>query len=794
VVTLSGSAGIGKSRLLQALQQAIDDEDHVRLHYQCSPYHANSAFYPVISQIERAAGFEVGDAADTRLDKLEAVIEGDGDAVRLLAALLSLPFEARYGPLDLAPEARAQRTREALIAQLFALARRRPVLALFEDTHWLDPSTEELLREAVARILDAPMLVLITHRPEWRPPWSDAPQAMALAMGRLARPQAAEIVRAITGPMVAEATVSRIVDRTDGIPLFVEELTKALLERGLNGAEAEVPATLQASLAARLDRLSPAAKEVAQIGAVIGREFGHELLAAVAGQTESGLAAALDPLLRSDLVFRLGARPRVSYAFKHALVQDAAYQSLLNARKKELHRRIARTLAATGEAVELPEVVAQHFEKADETDRAAEFWWRAANRSLQNSANREAIEQARHCTRLLAGAQAPAARQTLIQAHSLIGAASIGIYGFSSEEVERAFEATMALARKHRELDAEFLALSLQCGTVLSRHGARAVLDVATRMLEIADLQSDRAKRSMTKTIEGIGLLLLGRLSQSRAKLQEGWDLCQQVEVASAPAMGGADFRIPLIGYRRLCDDLQGQTRDMVAWAGRAEEIARAEGSVFSLAWAKLGLVRSLIAQQRLDEARAEIEAGLKICGEKGFDQRAGQFRMLRGQTKLLSGRAAAALEDIESGREDWMRAGTNFHASEFDCLLAEALTGLDDLDAAQQVLDRAEAHEDRFEEVYNRAERLRLQGDLLLRRGRRPAAMDAYADAIDVSCAQAAYRLELQAVCALAHALQTGGEAARARRLLTKAQGRLPAGFDAPVRQEADTLLAGDV
>jgi class 3 adenylate cyclase len=359
VVLLSGEPGIGKSRITQALRQRIAGEPHTRLRYQCSPYYANTAFYPVIEQIERAAGFERNDGADAKLEKLEALLGQSAEApaaiAPLFAAMLSLPLD-RYPPLNLEPVKQKELTIAALADQLVALAGDEPVLMVFEDAHWIDPTTLEMLAAMIDRVETAAVLLVITYRPEFAPPWTGHGNVTTLTLNRLSRRQGADMVAKVTGgKALPEEVLDQIVAKTDGVPLFVEELTKTVLEAGFLDEKPDryvlsgplpplaIPATLQDSLMARLDRLSPV-KEVAQIGACIGREFPYELLAAVSPLRDNELQDALSQLTNSELIFRRGTPPEATYSFKHALVQDAAYESLLKSRRQQLHTSIAKTL------------------------------------------------------------------------------------------------------------------------------------------------------------------------------------------------------------------------------------------------------------------------------------------------------------------------------------------------------------------------------------------------------------------------------------------------------------------
>jgi predicted ATPase len=354
VVLLSGEAGIGKSRLTAALLERLA-EPHTRLRYFCSPQRTDSALYPIIGQIERAAGLAHGDPPQARLDKLDAVLAQTSTSIEdaaLLAEMLSLQNDGRYPALDLTPEQRRHRTLDALILQIETLTRSSPVLMIFEDAHWIDPTSLEALGRAVDRIRTLRVLLIVTFRPEFEPPWIGRPHVTALTIGRLARHEVDAMIDQVVGNKLLPASIRHdIIERTDGIPLFVEEMTKAVLEAGSQGEARRtvaavpspvlaVPASLHASLMSRLDRLGPA-KEVAQIGAAIGREFSHPLLAAVVRKPEAELTSALHRLIAAGLLFRQGAPPAATYLFKHALVQDAAYGMLLREPRRALHARIA---------------------------------------------------------------------------------------------------------------------------------------------------------------------------------------------------------------------------------------------------------------------------------------------------------------------------------------------------------------------------------------------------------------------------------------------------------------------
>jgi class 3 adenylate cyclase/DNA-binding transcriptional ArsR family regulator len=418
VVLISAEPGVGKSRLAETLAERLAAEPHIRLRYFCSPHHQDSALYPVIAQMERAAGFAHGDAPDMRVAKLQTLLtatEPPPEDVALIAELYDLPTVDLAPPLDLTPQRKKEKTFEALLRQVEALGRQRPVLLVFDDLHWIDPTSRELLERVIERVTDWPVLLLGLFRPEFQPPWVGQPQVTLLTLARLDRQDTAAMVGNVAGnTTLPPEIVAEIAERTDGVPLFVEELTKAVLEAGPQAPAAlsamphpalSVPATLHASLMARLDWLGLVAREVAQAGAAIGREFSYELLASVIDLPEPQLREALDRLTNAGLVFARGLPPEAGYLFKHALVQDAAYGSLLRSRRQDLHRRIAARLEERFPEIVAaqPALLAQHCQEADLADQAVSYWLKAGQQALARSAMTEAVAQLHRGLDVLAG-------------------------------------------------------------------------------------------------------------------------------------------------------------------------------------------------------------------------------------------------------------------------------------------------------------------------------------------------------------------------------------------------------
>jgi class 3 adenylate cyclase len=453
VVLLSGEAGIGKSRLTVALQERLQVEPHTRLRLFCSPHHQDSAFYPIIMQLERAAGFERQDTPEAKLDKLASLL-GSSSAqeidTQLLAELLSIPTGTRYPPLDWSPQRKKARTFEALLRQVKSLAGQQTVLMVHEDVHWIDPTSRELLDLVIERVRRWPVLLIITFRPEIQPSWIGQPHVSTLSLRRLGRREGAALVERVAGNnALPKEITAEIIERTDGIPLFVEELTKAVLEAGPHDEAATrsvstapppalaVPAILHASLMARLDRLGPFVKEIAQTGAAIAREFSYELLASVTQKSEADLQVALARLTDAGLVFCRGTPPQATFLFKHALVRDAAYSTLLRSQRRLLHARIAAVLEKqfpeTTSAE--PERLAQHCSEAGRLVDAIAFWHKAGQKAAQRSANQEAVGhlgKALDLIHTLPDTPERAAHELVLQ--RLLGAALMATRGYAAPE------------------------------------------------------------------------------------------------------------------------------------------------------------------------------------------------------------------------------------------------------------------------------------------------------------------------------------------------------------------------
>lgn len=462
-VLLFGEPGVGKSRLAAAFGQQLREEQHYHLRYFCSPYHQNSALYPIVVQLERAAGFDRDDGPERKLEKLEALLaplSPVAEDIALLADLLSLPLPARYPTLDFTSQLKREKTLGALLREFEAFAEQQPMLVVFEDLQWIDPTSRELLDLMIERLEGRPILLIATFRPEFLPSWTGLPQVTALSLSRLSRRSAGVLVHTLAGAeaVLPDDVADAIVERSDGVPLFLEELTKAVLEETAAAGrpvsvpvpKAVVPATLHASLLGRLDGLGPAPKEVAQIGAAIGREFSFELLTAAAGHDDPRLQAAIERLVEAGLVFQRGTPPHARYLFKHALVQEVAYGTLLRAPRQQLHARIANALLRdqVGRGA-VPEVIAHHLQSAGRSVEAISYWREAGERAVSRAANREGIEHFRRALSLIEGRPETAeGLRTELAVLSQLGPALMSVHGWSAPEAGETVERATKIGRR----------------------------------------------------------------------------------------------------------------------------------------------------------------------------------------------------------------------------------------------------------------------------------------------------------------------------------------------------------
>ena len=715
VVLLSGEAGIGKSRLTAALLERLSGEPHTRLRYFCSPQHTDSAFYPIIGQMERAAGLSRDDTAAVRLDKLDALLAQSSASPQdaaLFAELLSLPNDGRYPALNLAPEQRRQKTLEAFGSQLEVLSRVRPVLMIFEDAHWTDPTSLEAFGRTVDRIRPLRVLLLATFRPEFVPPWIGRPHVTSLTINRMAKRDVDAIIDRVAGNKpIPESVRKDIIERTDGIPLFVEEMTKAVLEAESEGSAKHlaasvpspahaVPASLHASLMARLDRLG-SAKDVAQIGAAIGREFSHALLAAVAGKPGADLGSALDRLIAAGLLFRQGVPPQATYLFKHALVQDAAYGTLLREARRGLHARIAEVLEGqfTEIAKNQPELLARHCTEAGLTEKAAGLWGKAGQRSLERSALVEAVEQLTRAIGLIAAlAPTPALRREEIKLQVALITPLLHVKGYAAPETKAAAERANLLIEQAKALgeplEDPLLLFSVLYGVWVANYVAfngDAMRELAAQFLVLAEKQGSVVPIVVAHRMMAVSLLCTGDIVEARVHSDQAAALHNPAEHRPVATRFGQDPGVSILAYRSLGSWLLGYPAASLADVESAVKAAREIGQAATLMFVLTHTALTHLVSRNYAAAKGEAEELVAVAGDKGAFFWKAIGTMAQGWVFALTGKASDAADLLTSGLGAFRSTGSTLWMPLHMSCLAIAYRDLDRFDEAWRLHRRGD-------------------------------------------------------------------------------------------------------
>ena len=818
VVLLSGEAGIGKSRLTAALLERLASEPHTRLRYFCSPQHTDSALYPIINQMERAAGFAHDEKPQTKLDKLDAMLAqtstSNQDAA-LFAEMLSLPNDGRYPALDLAPELRRQGTMKALIAQTEALTHQTPVLMIFEDAHWTDPTSLELFGRAVDRIASLRMLLIVTFRPEFEAPWIGRPHVTALTINRLAQRDIDAMIDRVVGNKLLSASIRHdIIERTDGIPLFVEEMTKAVLEAGSESEARQtagavpspalaVPASLHASLMARLDRLGPA-KEVAQIGAAIGREFSHALLVAVVHQPEAELGSALDRLIQSGLLFRQGVPPHASYLFKHALVQDAAYGTLLREPRRALHARVAETLETqfTETAETQPELLARHCTEAGLIEKAAGQWGKAGERSLARSALVEAVEQLTRAVAQIATLPAtPALRREEIKLQVAIINALFHVKGYAAPETKAAEEQARLLIEQAEALgeppDDPLLLFSVLYGFWVANtveFNGDICRDLAAQFLALAERQGATVPLMVGHRLTGECLLFTGDIAEGRAHYDQAIAFYDPAEHRPLATRFGQDVGVAILGRRSWALWLLGYPQAALADAEQALRVARKIGHAATLMYGLRGTSLTQALRGNYTTANAEAAELVVLADEKGAALWKAFGMMNQGWVLARTGNASDAIKMLTSGITAYRSTGSTLFLPFYLSNLAHAYAELGQFDNAWRCVGEAMTAVEATNERWVEAEINRVAGEIALKspEPNRVKAEAYFERALAVARAQQARSWELRAAMSVARLWRDQGKRDAARDLLAPVYGWFTEGFDTLDLKEAKALLEG--
>jgi predicted ATPase/class 3 adenylate cyclase len=822
VVLLSGEAGIGKSRLVQVLQAQVATEPQTWLTpCQCSPYYQNTALYPMIDLLERVTlRYECEESPQQKLRKLEGFVVQYGlplaETVPLLAALLSLPLSAHYAPLTGAPAQQKQQTLHALLTILLHIAAQQPVLFVMEDLHWVDPTTLEFLSLVVAQGPTARILALFTFRPDFSPPWTGHAHLTPVTLNRLPQRQAVEMTgRVAYGKALPSEVVQQVVAKTDGVPLFVEELTKMVLESGLLQERAEgyaltgplpplaIPATLHDSLMARLDRLA-AVKGLAQLGATLGREFSYALLHAISPWDESTLQRGLHQLVEAEFLYQRGLPPQATYVFKHALIQDAAYQSILRSTRQQHHQRIAQVVEARfPELCETqPELLAHHYTEAGLTAQAIGYAQRAGQRALEHSANLEAVAHLTQGLALLATLpETPERAQQELGLQTTLGPALMNTKGQAAPEVLQAYARARELCQQVGETPQLFQVLRGLWYFYLHRVELRTARELGEHLLTLAQHLGDAALLLEAHYALGNTLNYLGEFAAAQAHFAQGIALYDPQRHRAHAFRYGQDPGVVCRSYSAVTLWLLGYPDQALQRTHEALTLARELAHPFSLATTLF--FAAWVHQFRGEGALTQelAEAIIALGAEQGFAPfSSATGPIMRGWALLAQSRASVVGQGqeeegmalLQQGLAAWRATGAEVFQPYGLARLAEATAQVGQPEEGLSLLAEALVVTNDKGERRWEAELYRLRGELLLAcSAEQHAKAETYFHkALDVARQQQAKSWELRAATSLARLWQQQGKRQKAYDLLGPVHHWFTEGFDTADLQEAQALL----
>lgn len=813
LVLLSAPAGFGKSRLTQSFREHLDDSSITCLQYFGSPFHVNSPFLPFIRQLERAAGIVRTDTAAQKLDKLESILEGSAESriedVSLLAALMSIPFGERYPRLQITELVQKQRTMELLEEQLVLISRRSPVLVVFEDAHWIDPSSLELMNSAIRRVASLPVMIIVTHRPEFPPPWLDLGHATVLKLNQLGRSQVVELIhKAAGGKILPEVIIEQIASKSQGVPLFIEEITRSILESGdldesgdryvlrQSIREFTIPSTLQDSLIARLDRLG-SAKDVVLTASIIGREFSYELIEAVSSASQATLLADLGRLVQSDLLEQHGVPPQLRYTFKHALIRDAAFQSVLKSRRRELHQRIAEVLTNRFPEIAItePELLAHHYTEANVVDRALACWRQAADRAVARLAYVEALGHVDKAMTLIATLPEGIKRDEWELSFLVIeGPSRMALDGWDSPAAERLYEEARTVAERLGRPAEVFRSIwGLWMGAHSSGQHVRAhelYRKIFGLLGQTNDpeyvVQAHHAGGSQM-VAEGVPRVALAHVDQLLTNYR--------VDVHGNLSLiyGAHDPACCSLGMRALSLAMLGHLDDALTESERALELSERLGHKPSISHTHLFRAELSIILNRSEEAAAHLNTSISLSKKYSLaaylnaaDLMHGLVRALRGEIEEGVGQAEAALITLMSVPT------RRFHLPIRIAIVGRAKMVGGDVDGALALFDTALEAASSTGERWYEPELLRLKAEMLLAQPEQQAATAerCLAAAITLAQKQETKLWELRAATALAGLWKQQGRRVEARDLLVPVVGWFTQALDTADVEGANTLL----
>ncbi|MGB9318117.1 MAG: adenylate cyclase, partial [Pseudolabrys sp.] len=732
----------------------------------------------------------------------------------LIAEMLSLPNDGRYPALELTPQQRRQKTLEALTAQMEMLSRQKPVLMIFEDAHWADPTSLESLGRVVDRIRTLRVLLLVTLRPEFDAPWVGRPYVAALVINRLTEHEAGAMIDRIVGNRLLSASIREdIIERSDGIPLFVEEMTRAVLEAGGETAAERaiaavpspaltVPASLYASLMARLDRLGGPAKELAQIAAAIGREFSHALLAAVVSQPEAELRSALDRLIAAGLLFRRGMPPHVTYLFKHALVQDAAYGTLLREPRRTLHARIAETIESefAESAESRPELLARHWTEAGLIEKAASLWGKAGQRSLARSALAEAAEQlTRALDQIATLPGTPVVRGEQIKLQVALVNALMHVKGYAAPEPKAAAEQARQYIERAEALgespEDPLLLFSVLYGVWAASYVAfngDLTRELASQFMTLAEKQGQTVPLMIGHRLMGNSLTITGDIAKGRAHYNQAFALYDPTTHRTLATRFGQDVGVSTLVYRALAGWMLGYPEAALADADHALEDARDGGHAGTLMYAQFHTSLTNVLCAKYAAANAQSSEVVRLADEKGAALWKALGTMQNGCVLALSGKASEAIQMITSGISMYRSTGSRLYLPIFLSHLSRTYAELGQFDQAWRCIGEAMTAVETTKERWFEAEIHRVTGEIALKLSQLGSlqAETYFERALTVARARHAKSWELRAATSMARLWHDQGMREKARDLLAPVYGWFTEGLDTRDLKEAKALL----
>jgi predicted ATPase/class 3 adenylate cyclase len=812
VVLLSGEAGIGKSRLVQVLKDQVAGEPHTRLECRSLPYYQHSALYPIIELLPRLLPWQHDASPDEQLDQLAQALRQyrlpEQETMPLLAPLLSLAIpEDRYPPLTFSPERQRQKTFEVLLAVLLEVAAHRPVLFILEDVHWTDPSTLELLDLLMDQIPTVSLCALLTCRRTFQPSWSPRSYLTQVTLNRLSRQQSERMAEQVAGGKRLPAEVLRqVVEKTDGVPLFVEEMTKAILESGyLKEIDAyyevtgtlpalAIPATLHDSLMARLDRLVTA-KAVAQYAAVLGRHFSYAVLHAVSQLDEPTLQRELGRLVDAELLYQRGLPPQATYLFKHALIRDIAYESLLRSTRQGYHQRVTQVLAAQfpETAATQPELLAQHCTEAGLNAPAVRYWYQAGQHAIQRSAHAEAVAHLTKGLEVLKTLPNTSERtQQELDVQITLGQALTVTKGYAAPEVEHTYTRARQLCQQVGETPQLFPVLRGLWNFYLIRREVRTARELAEQLLGLAQHAQDPALLQQAHSALAGALVHLGAFAAAQAHLQQGLALYDPPQHRTLALRLGYDLGVFFLAYMTRPLWLLGYPDQALQRSHETLTLAQELAHPFSLAYA-LTFAAWIHQFRREGQAtHARAEALCALAREQGFAMLLASGPMHRGWALAEQGQSTEGMVQIREGLAAYRATGSEVDRAYFLALLAEAYGRGKRDEEGLAMLDEALALTDQQASVIWEAEFHRLKGELLLARSaeNQVEAEACFHEALAVSRCQQAKSLELRAAMSLARLWQHQGKIPQAHDLLAPVYTWFTEGFETADLQEAKALL----